>query len=93
MTKQETNLAKLPEFCYSVLYTTNELIILKRGEEGYYATDYAPAKNAAAAEEWCNTANERIGVTKAQRKAMEMGSMWGFDIPGADPDHYINKNI
>lgn len=32
--------------------------------------------------------NERLGVTQAQRLAMETGSMHGWDVPGADPTVY-----
>lgn len=32
--------------------------------------------------------NERNGVTPAQFEAMQAGSMFGWEIPGADPDNY-----
>ena len=86
--QQEEIFARLPELCYSVLNTTNEIIIVKRGETGYYRTDYAPAKDRKAAEEWCDLLNERLGVTKSQRKGMEVGSMFGFDVLGINPDYY-----
>ena len=54
----------------------------------YYRTDYAPAKDRKAAEEWCDLLNERLGVTKSQRKGMEVGSMFGFDVYGINPDYY-----
>lgn len=94
--QQEEIFTRLPELCYSVLNTTNEIIVVKRGETGYYRTDYEPAKDRKAAEEWCDLLNEQLGVTKPQRKAMEVGSMWGWDVPGANPDCYMNlvlKNI
>ena len=28
-------------------------------------------------------------VTNAQRMAMEIGSIFGFDVPGADPDDHL----
>lgn len=86
--QQKEIFARLPELCYSVLNTTNEIIIVKRGETGYYRTDYAPAKDRKAAEEWCDLLNERLGVTKSQRKGMEVGSMFGFDVYGINPDYY-----
>lgn len=90
--QQEEIFARLPELCYSVLNTTNEIIIVKRGETGYYPTTYEPAKDRKAAEEWCDLLNEQLGVTKPQRKAMEVGSMFGFDVPGINPDYYdLNK--
>ena len=90
LTKKEQSklFAKLPEMCYSVLNTTNEIIVVKRGETGYYPTNWEPAKDRKAAEEWCDLLNERLEVTKAQRKGMEVGSMFGFDVPGINPDYY-----
>ena len=87
----EINLAKLPDICYGVLATTNEIILIKKGETGYVPTGYAAAKTAKDADNWCNELNSRLDITKAQRKAMELGSMCGWDIPGADPDAQINQ--
>ena len=89
--QQEAIFARLPELCYGVLSTTNQIIIVKRGETGYYPINYEPAKDREAAEEWCNLLNEQLGITKSQRKAMEVGSMCGWDVPGIDPDAIINQ--
>ena len=86
-------MSKLPEMCYGVLNTTNEIIIIKRGEMGYYKTDFTPAKTREAAEEWCDDLNKSLNITRTQRKAMEIGSMWGWDVPGADPDNEINQRL
>ena len=32
--------------------------------------------------------NEKLGVSPIQRQAMEVGSMCGWDVPGADPAKY-----
>lgn len=92
----KANLAKLPDLCYGVLNTTHEIIVIKKGEKGYYKTDFTPAKTREVADEWVDLLNEQLDVTKSQRKAMEIGSMWGWDVPGANPDCYMNlvlKNI
>lgn len=77
----------LPDLCFSTLPTTGELICIKKGESGYYCSDWStddPQKNA----ELADYNNERLGVTSEQRQAMECGSMHGWDCPGADPSTY-----
>ena len=77
----------LPELCFSTLPSTGAVICIKRGESGYYPSDWDtgdPAKNR----ELADYNNERLGVTTAQRLAMEVGSMHGWDCAAADPRTY-----
>jgi hypothetical protein len=77
----------LPQRCFSILVSTGELICIMRGESGYYPSDWSTAdkeKNMRLADEY----NEALGVTPAQRRAMEVGAMVGWDVPGADPKSY-----
>ena len=77
----------LPEMCFGTLASTGELICLKRGKLGYYPTVWStddPERN----EEIADYNNTRLGVTAAQRQAMEIGSMQGWGVPGADPATY-----
>ncbi len=77
----------LPDLCFSTLASTGELICIKRGESGYYLSEWNtddPAENKELAE----LNNQYLGVTDAQRQAMEVGSMVGWEVPGADPAAY-----
>ena len=90
-TEQErfaTKLAEgLPELCFSTLQTTGQLICIRRGESGYYPSEWETGDKERNVEE-ADRLNERLGVTPAQRLAMEIGSMAGWDVPGADPKNY-----
>ena len=77
----------LPELCFTVIKSTGELACLKRGEMGYYRSDWNTSDRAQN-EELAAEQNERLGVTEAQRRAMEVGSMCGWNVPGADPKRY-----
>ena len=79
----------LPEMCFTTLPSTGELICIKRGELGYYPSSWN-TDDRQRNEELADYNNERLGVTVEQRKAMEAGSMCGWDIPGADPANYEN---
>jgi len=37
--------------------------------------------------------NKDLGVTPAQQQAMETGSMFGWEVPGADPDNYNEEGL
>ena len=67
----------LPELCFSVLPGTGALICIKRGESGYYPSDWHTADKARN-EDMADELNEKLGVTSAQRQAMEVGSMAGL---------------
>ena len=77
----------LPELCFSTLASTGQLICIKRGESGYYPSKWDTGdkeRNVELADEL----NENLGVSPVQRQAMEVGSMAGWDVPGADPAKY-----
>lgn len=78
----------LPELCFSTLLTTGDLICIKRGETGYYPSEWDTGDKERNVE-LADQLNEQLGVTMWQRKAMEVGSMCGWDVPGADPAKYL----
>lgn len=81
---------ELPDFCLSTLPSSGQLIILKRGERGYYASDWDTGKR----EENQNIAqehNRQRGIADIQEAAMVAGSMFGWNLPGADPQWYLDN--
>lgn len=80
----------LPEVCFSILPSTGDVIIIKHGESGYYRCEYS-TEDKAFNREFANDRNANLGVSKAQVEAMLAGSMYGWDVPAADPKSY-DKN-
>lgn len=77
----------LPEVCFSILPSTGDVIIIKHGESGYYRCEYS-TEDKAFNREFANDRNANLGVSKAQIEAMLAGSMYGWDVPAADPKSY-----
>jgi len=76
----------LPDACMSVLSETGECIFLKLGQRGYFNYQWSDdrEKNRAFSDRY----NKEHSITKAQEEAMKAGSMFGWNIPGADPKSY-----
>ena len=76
------NKFNLPDYCFAEDgVNPGEIIILKYGVSGYYPT----GKKGNAMDY-----NEKIGVTWAQMQGMINGSMFGWDIPGINPEYFEN---
>lgn len=73
------HLSKLPEMCATTLPSTGEPIIIKRGEDGYY-----PMPDGRSIDE----INEAFEAKLNHVRAMEAGSLFGWHVPGADPDRW-----
>lgn len=78
---ENKNKIELPELCYVATPSTGEIVIVKRYISGYYPLDYKETRNI-------NELNEAIGVSKAQSQAMLVGSMFGWNVEGANPNNY-----
>lgn len=76
----------MPTHCYSELPSTGETIRINFLEKGYYPTEIP-------GDETVDSINKMLGVTPAQKLAMECGSMFGWDAPGADPQTYDKTNM
>lgn len=75
----EAVLADLPQFAAARLPTDGSPILLKRGERGYWIVEGMDP----------DAFNKQRGISHAQVEAMVAGSMFGFDVPGADPLNYL----
>ena len=79
----------LPDISYVYVGSEDCIGQVKKGEMGYFPTDYGSNLiTPAEKEQKVNQLNERSGITKAQAQAMKIGSMFGWDKPAADPKNY-----
>lgn len=80
-------LEKLPDFCMSTLPSSGDLIKITHKEKGYKDANIftdSPAENKMIAK----YINNLLGVDKAQEAAMVAGSMFGWNVPAANPANY-----
>lgn len=70
---------RLPRVCLARRPSDNRPIRLHRGAKDYY--EVHPDTDV-------DRFNEERGITLAQIEAMQIGSMFGWGVPGADPAHY-----
>lgn len=87
MTDVLAALQKLPAECLTVLRSNpKQLIGIKRGVPGYIPLRVCDSEDAAR--DMAARMNKELGATDAQVMAMEAGSMFGWHVPGANPDLY-----
>ena len=71
----------------SHVHTETPLVIIKPGESGYYPY-YPSLRQKYSFDELCEIVAKANGTrvaTAAEREAALIGSMFGWDAPGADP--------
>ena len=81
----------LPETCYGTHPTDQTLILMRRNTSGYWD---AESYSMGPFDTWSGVAdflNQRHGVTRAQRAAMESGSLFGWETAAADPARYDDQ--
>ena len=82
----------LPPVCYIFIFGAEpgkRIGLIKQLERGYYLTDFDSLTDSdKIAELAVKHFNEKLRVTPAQSTAMEIGSMFGWHVPGANPDSY-----
>jgi hypothetical protein len=84
---------KLPNLCFICIPERDPgdyIVAIRLGQSGCYATTY-DTKNLADAQRLVAQINERLGITPQQVEYMRVGSMFGWDVPGANPDHKAPK--
>ena len=72
----------LPAQAYVLKSGSDEVILVKKGETGFYPTALRGDR------EFVRGLNEKLNVTPAQAQAMMTGSLFGWHVPGADPAAY-----
>jgi hypothetical protein len=78
---------ELPQYCFSVLPSTGEMIRIQRGENVYHLCNSAgmlPERVRFKVDD----ENGLRQITKRQEAAMLGGSMFGWDTPAAKPWNY-----
>lgn len=81
--------AKLPEVCYAEHPTTGRIIQIERDSKGLLEVPVEQIPDGWTADDM----NWQIGVTPAQRDAMQARHLFGPLVPGADPDNKGNTTI
>ena len=87
----------LPELCYVMIGAAQpgeRIGIIKRNERGYYLTDFDnKTASDTIVQEAVRRMNERLGVKPSQVIAMQAGSMFGWDVPGANPAEWESADV
>lgn len=81
-------MSNLPEFCLvfrSGHAPGQRIAEVRRGETGYWPVSGLPDATDDEALQTVRKVNEELGLDGIQAHCMKMGSLFGFETPGADP--------
>ena len=93
-------LQKLPPECWAWDVSRPGISLIRRGVMGHYPREPLPPELAHlkakgdypklhdAGRAYVAELNRTQGITHEQELAMEIGSMFGWEVPGADPDNH-----
>lgn len=84
----------LPDSCFVFIASNGPgkyIGMVKRGERGYYQTDY-DFEDKEMAIATVDFMNDKLNVTKLQAECMYNGSLFGWETPGANPE-WLSKNM
>ena len=77
---------ELPQYCFTACESTGELVVIVNGIKGLYPQDFP--KDYKANRILAELFNGFLGVTRTQACALVAGSMFGWNVPMADPKNY-----
>lgn len=77
----------LPNYCFSVLPSSGEMIRITRGEQGYHLCN-SEGLSPDMIRIKVDDRNRLRNITRAQEEAMLAGSLFGWDTPAAKPWNY-----
>ncbi len=87
--EQKTGLQfPIPSSAMAILPSNGDLVMIRRGMTGYFPSDWNAPGDRKRNEETAAFQNAQHELTKAQCAAMVCGSMFGWDVPGANPEMY-----
>ncbi len=82
----------LPDWCY-VDDSVGGAGIVRNGESGFYPIEQKPGGDPPPKAGDVRKLNEAIGVKPSVAEAMKMASMFGWDVPGANPALYTVLDV
>ena len=82
-------LPEAPHWCFGICVADEDgnriVVMIKRGEIGYWRTTFDPD---ADLDEQVRVKNNALGVSRQHAAAMQAGSIFGWDCPAAKAESY-----